>query len=342
MSGAPDEIRIAGTFIVGLLVTLLATPVARRVAIRTQFLDHPSGYKKHRRSTPYLGGAAVMTGIVVASVGFGVSDDFSRLLGCALILFALGTIDDRIGLGITPRLIAQVFTATALWAVDLGWTMLPSELANLVLTVVWVVGITNAFNLMDNLDGATGTVAAVCTTGAGALAVIQGDPGLAVIAFAVSGACAGFLPFNLAKPSRIFLGDGGSMPLGMLVACTIMAIPDGQLDWSLLFASAPLVGVVILDTTLVVVSRHRRKVPVFSGGRDHLSHRLLGALGTERRVALVLAVSQTVLCALSFALFQLDPEQVLAATALYVAAGAGVIALLENPAVLRPREERPA
>jgi UDP-GlcNAc:undecaprenyl-phosphate/decaprenyl-phosphate GlcNAc-1-phosphate transferase len=337
-----DEIRIAGALLTAFAVTWIATPLARRIAVRTAFFDHPVGYKEHSRPTPYLGGAAVMAGFLIATIAFGVADDFTRVIAAALLLFALGTLDDRIGLPVTPRLIAQVATAVALWVVDLGWTMLPSEAANLLLTILWIVGITNAFNLMDNLDGATGTVAGVSTAGAGTLALIQGDTYLAVVAFAVTGACAGFLPFNLARPAKIFLGDGGSMPLGLLVACTIMAVPDGSLDWTLLLASAPLAGLPILDTALVVVSRYRRGAPILSGGRDHLTHRLLSGLGSERRVALTLAVSQAALCGLALGLHQLDPEGVIAAAAIYLALGAAVIALLETAVFTPARGERSA
>jgi UDP-GlcNAc:undecaprenyl-phosphate/decaprenyl-phosphate GlcNAc-1-phosphate transferase len=341
-----DEIRIAGALLTAFAVTLLATPVAWRVALRTGFLDHPVGYKEHPHPTPYLGGAAVIAGILVAMVVSGVADDYKRLVTAALVLFAIGTLDDRIGLGVGLRLIAQVATAVALWAVNLGWTFLPGEAADLVLTILWVVGITNAFNLLDNLDGATGTVAGVCGAGAGALALVQGDQNLAMIGFAITGACAAFLHYNLARPARIFLGDGGSMPLGLLVACAIMAIPDGALDWTLLFATVPLAGLPILDTTLVVVSRIRRGEPVLSGGRDHLTHRLLRVAGSERRVALILAISQAALSGLSVALFQLDHEAVAAAAAVYLVLGAAVIALLETvaavPARVPARGERPA
>jgi UDP-GlcNAc:undecaprenyl-phosphate/decaprenyl-phosphate GlcNAc-1-phosphate transferase len=336
-----DEIRIAGALLTAFLVTLLATPVARRVAVRIAFFDHPVGYKEHSHPTPYLGGAAVMAGILAGTLIFGAAADYKRMLVAALTICALGTLDDRIQLGVTLRLLTQVATGVALWAVDLGWTMLPSPSANLALTIVWIVGITNAFNLMDNQDGAAGTVGALCSAGAGALALIQGAVPLAVIAFAVSGACLGFLPYNLAKPSRIFLGDGGSMPIGLLVACMIMAIPDGHLDWTLLFATAPLAGLPILDTTLVVVSRLRRRAPVLSGGRDHLTHRLLGMVGSERMVALILAAAQAALCGLSIALFQLDQKTVVAVTATYLAVGAAIIMLLET-AILSPRPEESA
>ena len=333
-----DEITIAGALLTAFLVTLLAAPVAWRLAVRIAFFDHPVGYKEHMHPTPYLGGAAVMAGILAGTLIFGAAGDYKRMLVAALVICAIGTLDDRIGLGVTLRLLTQVATGVALWAVDLGWTMLPSTSANLALTIVWIVGITNAFNLMDNQDGAAGTVGAVCSAGAGALALIQGAVPLAVIAFAVSGACLGFLPYNLAKPPRIFLGDGGSMPIGLLVACMIMAIPDGQLDWTLLFAAAPLAGLPILDTTLVVVSRLRRRAPVLSGGRDHLTHRLLGMLGSERKVTLILAVMQAALCGLSIALFQLDQATVVAVTATYLAAGAAIVIALET-AVISPGPE---
>jgi UDP-GlcNAc:undecaprenyl-phosphate/decaprenyl-phosphate GlcNAc-1-phosphate transferase len=325
-----DEIRIVGALLTAFTVTLLAAPLAWKIAVRTAFFDHPVGYKEHSHPTPYLGGAAVMAGVLAGWLIFDAAADYKRLLVAAMVLFAIGTLDDRIQLGVTLRLTAQVATAVALWAVDLGWTMLPGDTADLVLTIVWVVGITNAFNLMDNQDGATGTVGAVCSAGIGALALIQGQAALAVIAFSVSGACLGFLRYNLAKPARIFLGDGGSMPIGLLVACTIMAIPDGALDWTLLFATAPLAGLPILDTTLVVVSRLRRGAPVLSGGRDHLTHRLLGMVGSERKVALILAVAQAALCGLSIALFQLDPEAAVATAVAYLVVGVGAIALLET------------
>jgi len=344
-----DEIQVIGAFVAAFVVAFLATPVVRRIAIRTAFFDHPAGYKEHSRPTPYLGGVAVLAGVLAGSLLFDGFDDYKRLMTAAVVLCAIGTLDDRIQLGVTLRLVAQVLGAVALWAVDLGWTMLHNPTADLVLTIIWVVGITNAFNLMDNQDGAGGTVGAVCGAGIGTLALMQGAVPLAIIAFALAGACLGFLPFNLSKPAKIFLGDGGSMPIGLLVACGIMAIPDGRLDWTLLFATAPLAGLPILDTTLVVTSRLRRGVQVFSGGRDHLTHRLLEAVGSTRKVALILAGAQAALCGLSIALFQTDQATVIAVAGAYIVAGAALIMALEtagnaprSTAVIAPRSEESA
>jgi UDP-GlcNAc:undecaprenyl-phosphate/decaprenyl-phosphate GlcNAc-1-phosphate transferase len=332
----PDELRIVGAFLAALLIALLTTPLARRIAVRTAFFDHPIGYKGHARPTPYLGGIAVMAGLLAGTVIFGAADDYKRLIVAALAIFAVGTLDDRIGLGVTLRLLVQVLTGVAIWAVDLGWTIMGNSTADLILTIVWVVGITNAFNLMDNQDGATGTVGAVSCAGIGTLAAIQGAIPLAVIAFSLCGACLGFLPYNLSNPAKIFLGDGGSMPIGLLVACMVTAIPDGVHDWTLVLALAPLAGLPIFDTTLVVVSRLRRGDPVLSGDRAHLTHRMLVELRSERRVALILGVAQAALCSLGVALFQLDQAAVVAATAAYLAAGAVAIMLLETT-VLSPR-----
>jgi UDP-GlcNAc:undecaprenyl-phosphate GlcNAc-1-phosphate transferase len=337
-----EEVKVLGALLTAFVVRLLATPIARRIAVRTEFFDHPVGFKRHSRPTPYLGGTAVIAGVLAGTLIFGAAEAYTRLLVAALVICAIGTLDDRVQLGVTLRLIAQVLTAIACWTVDLGWTMLGSETANLALTIVWVVGITNAFNLMDNQDGAAGTVGAVSSAGIGVLALIQSAVPLAVIAFSVAGACLAFLRYNLTKPAAIFLGDGGSMPIGLLVACTVMAVPDGTLDWALLFATAPLVGLPILDTTLVVVSRLRRGAPVLSGGRDHLTHRLLAMVGSERTVSLILAAAQAALCGLSIAFFHLDQATVLVATAAYLTIGVAIIAMLEAMALAPAPEERPS
>ena len=322
----PAALEITAALAVGAAVTWLATPQVRRLALRTDFLDHPVGYKQHRQATPYLGGVAVMIGFVAAAIPFGHAfSDFAPIVLCALGLLAVGTIDDRIGLGIGIRLAAQLVAAVAIWDWGAGWG-LGNEGVDLSLTILWVVGVTNAFNLMDNLDGATGTVGAVSSAGIALVAIVNGDPVLGAFALALTGACLGFLPHNLAKPSRIFLGDGGSMPVGFLVAAMALSSPHQSLGWVAVLAAAPLVGVPIFDTTLVVISRFRRGVMVLSGGRDHVTHRLLTTVGSERSVCAVLAASQALLCLLALGLHALGHNWIVAIAAVYM--GAGAVALL--------------
>ena len=331
----PDELRIALAFALAFGASLVTVPLAIRLAWRTNFLDHPAGYKKHGKPTPYLGGLAVMVAFAATAVllGGGASD-YIVLLSCTAGLCAVGMIDDRIGLGPATRVLAAVTAAVALWQADLGWALFDPGAVNLLLTVCWVVGLVNAFNLMDNLDGASGTVGAVSATGIGLLAATQGEVALAGLMFALAGACAGFLRFNLARPTRIFLGDGGSMPVGFLLAAGLMAVPPTiGFGTAAVFAVIPLVGLPVLDTALVIVSRLRRGVNVFSGGRDHLTHRLLNRLGSPQAVALTLAVAQGALCGLGVLLYDATIVAVFAAASAYVLLGVMAIVALEWPYV---------
>lgn len=291
----------AGSFAVAAVASLVATPIAIRVAWRTDFLDRPRQYRKHSAPTPFFGGAAVLAAFLLAALLVaGASGKLLVPLGCAVGLWLLGTIDDRVAVHPIWRLLAETGAAVALYAAHLAFETTLPGVFNLVLTIVAVVIATNAFNLMDNLDGACGTVAAVCAAGIGALAAIKGHTTVAALAFALSGACMGFLPWNLAGPAKVFLGDGGSMPIGFLVAA--LAIATAQHDdggSTTLVVGALLAGLPIFDTTLVSFSRSRRGVSVLTGGRDHLTHRLLLVLHTPRRVALVLALAQAGLCSLA-------------------------------------------
>jgi UDP-GlcNAc:undecaprenyl-phosphate GlcNAc-1-phosphate transferase len=328
----PDELRLILAFAAAAGLVQLSAPLAIRLALATGFLDHPVGYKKHGRATPYLGGLGVMAAALPVALLVGGGSEVLVIAACAAGLCVVGTIDDRAHLGPAIRVLAEFTAALALWQADLGWLLFDESGLNLALTALWVIGLVNAFNLMDNLDGATGSVGGVSAAGVAVLAASQGEIAIAAMAFALAGACTSFLRFNLGRPSRVFLGDGGSMPLGFIVAAGVTAIPATEgFGTAAVFAVAPLVGLVVLDTTLVVISRVRRGVGVFTGGRDHLTHRLLDLVGTPQRVALVLAVAQAALCALGFVLFDSTIVTVFSAASAYVLLGAGTIAMLEWP-----------
>jgi UDP-GlcNAc:undecaprenyl-phosphate GlcNAc-1-phosphate transferase len=321
-------------FLVALGATLALTPLAIGLARVTGFFDHPLGYKGHSAPTPYLGGTAVIVGLLLAAVLFG--RDSSALAPSAIgatLRLGVGTIDDRYALTPLTRLAIEIAAAAVLFSGGIGWSLFASEGLNLAVSVVFVAGVVNAFNLMDNMDGASCSVAAVSGAGLGTLALAQGSPELAAIAFALSGSCLGFLRYNLAAPARIFLGDGGSMPLGFVVAALIMAMPGaGHLGWAFVPVAVVLVGLPALDTTLVVVSRLRRRAGVFTGGRDHLTHRLRAKLGGARRVAAVLATSQAFFVGIGAVLVGIGDDYLAAFVAmLLITAGIGVVALLESP-----------
>src|SRR5687767_14530252 len=210
-----------------------ATPVAIRVAARLDFYDRPAGYKAHGRPTPYLGGAAVISGFVVAVVL--LSGDWQRTLplvtGVAL-LWGLGTLDDKRTVSPLVRIAAELGLAAMLWSAGLGWDLGAGAAIDVAVTAFWVVAVVNAFNLFDNMDGAAPSMAAVVAGGLSIFGVADGNTWLAVTAAALCGACAGFLPHNLTSPARIFLGDGGSMPIGFAVAALAMAgVADAAVEW---------------------------------------------------------------------------------------------------------------
>ena len=311
-------------------LTVAAPPLARRIAIRTDFLDHPVRYKAHGAATPYLGGAAVLFSfVVIASVLGSAWSQFATVMALALTLAVMGTIDDRRTLKPGLRFGIQLLAGLALWVDGIRWEVTGQVWIDLPITLIWVAGLANAFNLLDNIDGAAATTAAVSAAGIGTIALTEGDGALAATAFALSGACAGFLVFNLANPAKIFLGDGGSLPIGFLIAALAMLIPT-DLGQEAILAAIPLAGIAIFDTTLVVVSRTRRGVSILTGGRDHTTHRLLGVVGSPGRVAVLLAFAQVLLCALALAMQSLSDGILILVAATYVLIGAVLAARLDG------------
>lgn len=305
------------------VATYLLTPLAIRVAMRTGFMDRPAGYKGHKRATPYLGGTAITLGLL-AGVGIsgGITSHYLPLVLCAVAVWVMGTCDDKYNLPILPRVGVEVAVGVTLAQTGLGWNVFHQGLFDTLLSVFWVVAVMNAFNLMDNMDGASATTACVSALGAGTLAMVSGRAGLAPLCFATAGACAGFLPFNLAKPARIFMGDGGSLPLGLLIAAAAMsAVNRHYFGPSGVVIGALLVGLVIFDTTMVTISRSRAGRSVLQGGRDHTTHRLNKQLQSPRRVALTLATTQTLLCGVTIGVAQAGKGWVLIAGGLGVVAG---------------------
>ena len=333
----PDEVRLVGAFVLALSAAFAMTPVAIAVATRAGFWDRPGGgleYKIHKSPTPYLGGAAVVLGFLVA--GLTLNHELVRLwpiVAATFGLFVLGTVDDRLNLSAKLRLTIEFAIASLVWAGGLGWEIFGSDVLDLIATNLWLVGVANAFNLMDNMDGVTAVVGAVTGLGTAVLALIGGDPGLAVLCLALSGACVGFLPYNAAQPARIFLGDGGSLPIGFVIATTIMVLPDGGgLGWANLLLAPVLAGLPVADTVLRMVWRRRAGISLMHGGQDSITHILLRTLGSARRVAITLGLTQAGLAAVAIAVAQLGRGSVISAWGLWFVATVAAVILLETQA----------
>lgn len=284
-------------FLAAFGLALAITPVCRWLAVALGIVDRPGGKKIHGQPTPLLGGVAIALAYATAFVWSGAADSVSyRILTAAGLIMLLGIWDD-----LDPhsevlrwwlRLLYEACLAGIVVAGGVRTTFLGTPWLDVPLTLLWIVGITNAFNLLDNMNGLSGGVAAIGAMTFTLLAAryVQVGPEqlpTAVAAASLSGACLGFLPSNFR--SRIFMGDAGSLFVGFTLACLAV-----QGSWrSPTVPTSVIIPLLVLayplfDTTLVVVLRLRRGQSPFVGGRDHSSHRLVRlGLGRLETVLLI-------------------------------------------------------
>jgi UDP-GlcNAc:undecaprenyl-phosphate GlcNAc-1-phosphate transferase len=329
-------LRYALAFLVPLVVTVVLTPVAGKLARRLGILDHPSEQKFHRDPTPYLGGAAVAAGLVsiVGLLTTGPSSQVLVILLGGLVLGVLGLMDDWVTVRPSVKLLVQAAAGFALWFADVRAGLFGVEALDLALTVVWVVAVTNAVNLLDNMDGLTAGVSAVAAFTFFGVAAARGDYLVASFALAVAGASLGFLRHNL-PPATIFLGDAGALMLGFLLAALGLKLDlVGENGFVRSAVPVLIVGVPFFDTVLVIVDRLRGRRPVFRGGTDHSSHRL-SVLGLSHgAVAAVIVAAEVICCALALTLLEVsfDPTVAIAAAASLSAIALLVLLLRVRPA----------
>lgn len=260
-----------------LLLALVLTGPLRRFAVRHGITDRPNARKAHTRPTPYLGGVAVAVATLAAGTAVtlarGVFDPvLAVLLGGAAIVCLLGLVDDLRQLGPGIRLCVETSVAAMVVLVG-GHPTVFGGAVDAGLAVLWIVFTTNAFNLLDNMDGAASSLCAVIGGFLCMTATAGGRGGLAVVTAALAGACLGFL-FHNRHPARIFLGDAGSLFLGFTLASAVMVIHRGSDG-----LSGPIVVLLVtliptVDTALVMTSRYRESRPLLQGGTDHIAHRL--------------------------------------------------------------------
>ena len=286
-------------FVITYALVGVLTPVMRKIAIANQILDLPtSSHKSHTKAVPYLGGVAILIGVTLVSYlalafsNFTISNFLlaTSVLGPALVMGLIGLWDDLKNLPPLPRFIGQSVAGLAVAAaLVLGSNVANptgSTFADILITVIWVVGICNSINFFDNLDGGAAGTAAISAIFLTYLAINSGQAFVAALSIVVAGATLGFLIWNRA-PARIYMGDAGALFLGVLLATlTIRLNPDTQTSIGSFATPILLLAIPILDTTVAVLSRLRRGVSPFLGGKDHLSHRLVRA-GLSRKLAAI-------------------------------------------------------
>ena len=277
-------------FVTALLFSVLGTPLARRLALATGIVDLPGHRKVHHEPTPLLGGAAIYGAFVVALLLFGgraeVRQMISIVLGATSISL-IGVVDDARGVRPSLKLLAQLGAAALVVVSGLRVQIFPWEALNIAVSLLWIVAITNALNLLDNMDGLSGGIAAIAAAHFLLLAALNGQYLVGVLSAALLGACIGFLRYNF-NPASIFMGDTGSLFIGFILAAVAIKLRFAN-TFVVTWMVPPVVLLVpLFDTALVIVSRLRRGLnPFTTPGKDHLSHRLVG-LGFTRREAVLI------------------------------------------------------
>ncbi|MDE3241910.1 MAG: undecaprenyl/decaprenyl-phosphate alpha-N-acetylglucosaminyl 1-phosphate transferase [Nitrospirota bacterium] len=264
------------TFLLAFFLSLYGVPVARAAALKYGIVDSPDGRLKHQREpVPYLGGLAIYLAFLISlAFTFEFRHDVLGIVLAGTLVLLLGLIDDFGVLSPSIKLMGQFLAVFVLIksGIRVNIAVLPDWL-DLALTVVWMLGIINAFNLLDIMDGLAAGVGFVCAACLLTVALLNGDQTLAFMLTALAGSLLGFLRYNF-RPALIYMGDAGAMFIGLMLGAVSMI---GQYQGShplALLSPAFILGVPLLDTIFVIYMRLSRGVPVFMGSPDHLALRL--------------------------------------------------------------------
>ena len=278
-------------FFGALVIAIAVTPVSKWLAPHVGVIARPRARDIHTQPVPKLGGLAILLGVLVMALVLGRRlefQQFAAIVVAATLMSFMGLVDDRFNLNAYVKLVAQVGAAVMVYLFGVRVMMFSNPLLDALLTVVWIVGITNAMNMLDNMDGLLAGISAVISAFFLVLAVINGQYLVGLLSAAVLGACIGFLAWNL-NPASVFMGDSGSMFLGFMLACVAIKLRFlGQSPAVSWLVPVIVMGLPIFDMTLVTLSRLRRgKNPLTSPGKDHTSHRIANH-GFNRREAVMI------------------------------------------------------
>lgn len=285
-------------FFIALFASMMLVVPVRAFALRVGMVDLPGPRKVHRTPIPLLGGLAMYAGVVIAvllAFHGPAQAQIAGILAGATLVAAVGILDDHgmlhhqiklfVGMPLAAGILLLSGIHASVFSVLLGGSA--GKALDAVLTVLWVVGITASFSILDHMDGLCAGVAAMSSAFFAFLAYLNGQTLVTTLAAAVLGAAAGFLRWNF-KPAKIFMGDGGAMFLGFLMATLGLKLRmESAAHLSAWLVPVLVLGVAIFDTTLVTVSRVRRGLlPFTTPGKDHAAHRLSN-LGLGHRGAVV-------------------------------------------------------
>lgn len=283
-------------------ISFSLNPIFSKVTFKLNMLDHPNQRKLHHESTPLLGGGAVFSGFLAALLINGIfSLELGAILIAASILFAVGVLDDYKEISAEIKLLTQLICGSLVITCGIVLRVIPFELGlfaytgNVLLTLFWIVGITNAMNFFDGMDGLAAGLGALIAFFLGVVAFQTAQPFIGWVAVAMMGSCIGFLPYNFKIKGNaiIFLGDAGSMVIGFILACVAV-----YGDWAEGNTVVALISPLLIFWLLIFDMVHITFDRILTGkvlsfrqwieyvGKDHLHHRLANVLGGKKKSVL--------------------------------------------------------
>ncbi len=290
--------------LISFVLSFCLTPVCGWIAVRNNILDRPNARKLHQDATPLLGGVAVFSAFLIAIIANGIfSTKLGVILIAAAVLCAVGVADDVREVPAGLKLLVQISAAAGVMSFGIILNVVPDSLGmlagitNILLTLLWIVGITNAMNFFDGMDGLAIGLSGLIAFFLGVVAFQTAQPFLGWVSVALVGSCLGFLPFNFRykKSAVIFLGDAGSTVLGFILACVAVYGKWSENDPVVAIVSPVLIfWILIFDMVHITVDRIiRGKVVTFRDwidyvGKDHLHHRIGFVLGDKQKSVLFL------------------------------------------------------
>ncbi len=294
-----ETVKILLSFVCAFLLAFLSTPFVKKLAKKIGAIDIPKDKRRmHTDSVPLIGGLAIFLGFLVSTVIFAEIDiKIIAILSGALIMVMLGVFDDKYALGAKFKLMIQIIAAAIpviagvrieriilpflkSGGIEFGWLAYP-------ITILWIVALTNAVNLIDGLDGLAAGVSAIASFSMFLIALMQGNYVIAVMSAALVGACCGFLPYNF-SPASIFMGDTGSTFLGFVMA-SLSVLGLFKIHAIISFA-VPFIafGIPIFDTSFAIFRRIKEHRPIMSPDRGHLHHRLVDMGFSHKQAVLII------------------------------------------------------
>ena len=313
-----EVVKIILAFVLSFALAFATTPLAKKLAFKIGAIDVPKDTRRvHKKPTPLIGGLAIFAGFCITTLFLYETDiEFIGMMIGAIIMVVLGIFDDKYGLPAKFKFIVQIVAAAIPVCsgirieriilpflesngFEFGWLSYP-------ITIFWIVGLTNAVNLIDGLDGLAAGVSAIASFSVFCVALIQGEFGIAILTAALVGSCFGFLPYNF-NPASIFMGDTGSTFLGFVMA--VISVSGLFKIHAIISFAVPFIafGIPIFDTSFAILRRIKEHRSIMSPDRGHLHHRLMDRGFSQKQVVLIIYTICILLGAIAVVCFKSKP-----------------------------------